>query len=359
MKSKVAVVRTRPEKVLDDIERAFDLAEAGSFLRAGAPGILKGNISWHNPFPSANSTPWQIDGAARCMKRAGIKDLYAVENNTVVTDPKKGERLLKFDRVFAAHKAKVLYNFDPRDMDWTVYRPRARMRALDRVFPEGIRIPSFFKGKNIVHLPTLKCHIYTTTTGAMKNAFGGLLGTKRHYTHSVIHETLVDLLAIQKEIHAGIFALMDGTVAGDGPGPRTMRPVYGTDLMLASGDQVAIDAVATKILGFDPMQVPYIAMADEDGLGNGRPGNIEIVGDGIDGVQLHCSVGDNVASMAGDMMWFGPLRRLQKLFFHTPLVYLFIFGSFFYHDYVWYPVRGRRAWNEYLGTEWGKLFERY
>ena len=64
-------------------------------------------------------------------------------------------------------------------------------------------IPDYFFGKNIVHLPTTKCHIYTTTTGAMKNAFGGLLNTRRHYTHSWIHETLVDLLAIQKEIHSG------------------------------------------------------------------------------------------------------------------------------------------------------------
>ena len=77
------------------------------------------------------------------------------------------------------------------------------MLVLDRIYPEGIRIPDFFLGKNIVHLPTVKCHIYTTTTGAMKNAFGGLLNTHRHYTHSWIHETLVDLLAIQKEIHTG------------------------------------------------------------------------------------------------------------------------------------------------------------
>ena len=42
----------------------------------------------------------------------------------------------------------------------------------------------------------------------MKNAFGGLLSTHRHYTHSWIHKTLVDLLAIQKEIHAGLFAVM-------------------------------------------------------------------------------------------------------------------------------------------------------
>jgi hypothetical protein len=34
-------------------------------------------------------------------------------------------------------------------------------------------------------------------------AFGGLLSKFRHYTHTWIHETLVDLLAIQKEIHPG------------------------------------------------------------------------------------------------------------------------------------------------------------
>ena len=51
----------------------------------------------------------------------------------------------------------------------------ARMRALDHIYPDGIHIPDYFIGKNIVHLPTVKCHIYTTTTGAMKNAFGGLL----------------------------------------------------------------------------------------------------------------------------------------------------------------------------------------
>ena len=53
----------------------------------------------------------------------------------------------------------------------------------------------------------------------MKNAFGGLLNEHRHWTHPVIHETLVDLLMIQKKIHRGIFAVMDGTFAGDGPGP--------------------------------------------------------------------------------------------------------------------------------------------
>jgi len=95
--------------------------------------------------------------------------------------------------------------------------PKGEMRVLNKIFPEGLKIPEYFMGKNIVHLPTVKCHIYTGTTGSMKNAFGGLLTSRRHYTHSVIHETLNDLLTIQKEIHAGIFTVMDGLYAGMGP----------------------------------------------------------------------------------------------------------------------------------------------
>ncbi len=106
---------------------------------------------------------------------------------------------------------------------------------------------------NIVHLPTVKTHVFTTITGAMKNAFGGLLHRNRHWTHAVIHETLVDLLMIQQEIHPGLFAVMDGTFAGDGPGPRAMR-WHEKDILLASADQVAIDAVSAKLQGFDPMR---------------------------------------------------------------------------------------------------------
>src|SRR6267142_58528 len=112
----------------------------------------------------------------------------------------------------------------------------------------------------------ISSHIFSTTTGAMKNAFGGLLNEHRHWTHPVIHETLVDLLMIQKKIHRGLFAVMDGTFAGDGPGPRCMVP-YAKDVILASSDQVAIDAMAAKLMGFDPMSIKFIRMAHDLGLG--------------------------------------------------------------------------------------------
>jgi uncharacterized protein (DUF362 family) len=358
--STVAVLRTSPDRVLHDYDRLFDLAGARAALDPGAPTILKDNISWHFPFPAANTTPWQLEGTIQALRARGYTEVVCVQNKTVVTDAFKGEDLNGYLPIFRAYDVPVLYNFKDEDMTWVHYTPKAKMLVLDQVFPEGIHVPDFFFGKNIVHLPTVKCHIYTTTTGAMKNAFGGLLNTRRHYTHSWIHETLVDLLAIQKEIHSGLFAVMDGTTAGNGPGPRTMYPVI-TNVILGSADQVAIDAVAAKLMGFDPLSIPYIRLAHEAKLGVGDPREISLVGDGeVASESWGFSVGDNGASRVGDIVWFGPLKPMQNVLMRTPLVNLFILGSEVYHDYYRWPTRDRRAFESWLkSTPWGELFQGY
>ncbi|MFZ5989117.1 MAG: DUF362 domain-containing protein [Bacillota bacterium] len=358
-KSVVSVLKATPGTVLEDYKKLMELAGFDKALDKNKTTILKNNISWHFPYPGANTTPWQLEAVIKTLKGAGYDDVTCVENKTVVTNAYKGERLNKYDKLFKKYDIPVLFNFLESDMKWIVYKPKSKMLVLDKVFPDGILIPDYFLDKNVIHLPTMKCHIYSTTTGSMKNAFGGLLNTKRHYAHSVIHHTLVDLLTIQKEIHSGVFAVTDGTVAGNGPGPRTMTPVV-TDYILASEDQVAIDAISSKIMGFDPMKIEYIRAADELGLGNGKPENIEIVGEDISKVNLGFTVGDNGASKVGDLFWFGPLKRLQRLLFHTPLVYFFIFGSAFYHDYYWYPLKGTKIVKEFQdNTQWGKLFKSY
>jgi hypothetical protein len=237
---------------------------------------------------------------------------------------------------------------------------RQRRGCVSRlIFPEGIHIPDYFFGK-IVHLPTTKV-VSTPNPRRDEERVGGLLNTRRHYTHSWIHETLVDLLAIQKEIHPGLFAIMDGTTAGNGPGPRTMYPVV-KNVMLASADQVAIDAVSAKMMGFDPLSLDYIRCAHEDKLGVGDPRDIEIVGD-VDAAQENWKfhVGKNLVRVGGgDLIWFGPLKRFQKLFFHTPLVNGFILASDVYHDFYRWPLIDRRVFERWCETtEWGQMFLRY
>jgi Domain of unknown function (DUF362) len=359
-RAKVAILRTKPETAIEDYERLMHLADVEQHLDPSATTILKDNISWHFPFPSANSTPWQLEGAIVGLRKAGFQDLVCVQNKTVVTNAFKGEDLNKYVPVFRHHEVPVKFNFRDEDMKWDVYRPKRRMLVLDKIFPTGIMIPDYFHGKNIVHLPTMKCHIYTTTTGAMKNAFGGLLNTHRHYTHSHIHETLVDLLAIQKEIHTGLFAMMDGSTAGNGPGPRIMHPTT-KNVIVASGDQVAIDAISAKVMGFDPMSIQYIRQAHDEGLGVGDPREIEIVGDAeIAQEDWGFKVGGHLHSFLGYLAWFGPTKVLQKIVVRPPLVAGPIMFSEVFHDYYHWPLKEKKVylrWRE--ESPWGHLFARY
>ena len=358
-KAKVAVLHTQPETVLQDYQRLFELAGGQEALAPNTTTMLKDNISWHYPMPSANTTPWQLEGTILALHRAGLTDVTCVQNRTVVTNAFKGEDLNGYVPICRHYNVPMLYNFKNDDMTWIRYEPQADMLALNHIFPDGIHIPDYFIGKNVAHLPTVKCHIYTTTTGAMKNAFGGLLAKHRHYTHSWIHETLVDLLAIQKEIHPGIFAVMDGTTAGNGPGPRTMTPVV-KNVILASADQVAIDAVSAKLMGFDPLTIKYIRLAHERGLGVGDVNAIEIVGDDVSGENWNFAVGHSFHQFLGWMAWYGPTSVLQKLVLRTPMVHIPNFISEFNHDWVHWPLKEKHIYEDWKAhTNWGQLFTDY
>ena len=354
----VAVVATSPETAVEDMGRAMELAGVGEFLSPDLKTLLKVNISWQHWYPACSTTPWQIEGVSRALKARGHKDLVAAHNGTVVVDSYEGE--FKNKHKAAQEKSGLPdIHLDSPPNRWIEYKPKAEMLVLDDIFPEGIQIPEIFPGTNIVHLPTMKTHVFTTMTGAMKNAFGGLLHRKRHWTHSVIHETLTDLLAIQQEIHPGLFAVMDGTFAGDGPGPRAMR-WHIKNRILASNDQVAIDAVAAKMMGFDPMSIKFIRLAHERGLGCGDVSQINVVGEDISQVDWQFTGVENTfASRGQKLIYWGPLKPLEKMLLRSPFVSLAFLASNLYHNGYWLKTKGRRRIKAAMETEWGKLFESY
>lgn len=358
-KPKVAVLKTSPETVLEDYGKLMRLADYEKFLPKEKNLALKINISWHHFYPACSTTPWQLEGVIKTLLEDGYqKDkIYAAHNKTVVVSAKKGELANKHKPVVDKYGLRNIHLYEGEE--WIRYEPKGKMLVLDTIFPEGIHIPKRLIDSNIVHLPTLKTHVFTQMTGAMKNAFGGLLHEKRHWTHSVIHETLVDLLTIQKEIHPGIFAVMDGTFAGDGPGPRCMVP-YVKNYILASADQVAIDAVAAKMMGLDPLSLKFVKLAYEAGLGCGDLREIEVVGEDVSQVNFGFNASKNTfASRGQKLIYWGPLKPLEKLLLRTVLVPWSYLASIAYHDWYWYPFVGKKRVAEMMKTEWGKLFKQY
>lgn len=152
---------------------------------------------------------------------------------------------------------------------------------------------------------------------------------------------------------------MDGTTAGDGPGPRTMRPVV-KNVILASADQVAIDAVAARLMGFQPLDIDYIRLAHERGLGVGDMAEIDLVGDDVSDESWGFEVGYNFHRFLAWMAWYGPTRFLQKLVLRTPLVIIPTFMSEFNHDWVHWPLKEKHVYEDWrANTEWGRLFHQY
>jgi uncharacterized protein (DUF362 family) len=355
--AKVAVVRTRPETVIEDYGRVMDLAGYRHVIARDRDTLLKLNLSWTKYFPACSSQPWQVDGVVTTMLHDGFRRdrLIPVENKTVVTDPRAGCRNNRWEPVLERHGL----TFIPLpEVEWRVYRFKSPLLKLNEIFPEGIQIPAIYPGKQIIHLPTVKTHGHAVMTGAVKNSFGGLLREVRHYAHKYMHEVLVDLLYMQRELHPAVFTVMDGTVAGDGAGPRTMVPRI-KNLTLAAEDSVAIDAIAAKLMGFDPLSIPFLRMAHERGLGVADPRQIELVGDDVSKENFGFQTRRSFVIWGDQMIRKGFLRPLEHLLLHSPLVVWAPFASNVYHDAFWYPTIGRSRIRAFMRTEWGQLFRKY
>jgi uncharacterized protein (DUF362 family) len=353
----VAVVRTEPSRVLEDYARLLDLARYRDTLDPGIDTLLKLNLSWTKYFPACSTQPWQLDGVARSMIADGFNRdrLMPVENRTVVTDPRAGCRHNRWEPVLARHGL----TFTPlTEVPWHVHAFRSPLLKLNAIFPDGIEIPSLYPGRQIVHLPTVKTHGHAVMTGAVKNSFGGLLKEVRHYAHKYMHEVLVDLLYMQRELHPAVFSVMDGTVCGDGAGPRTMVPRI-HNFILASADSVAIDAVAARMMGYDPMSIPFLRMAHERGLGIADLKDVEIAGDPIAGVNFGFTTRRSFVIWGDQLIRKGWLRPLERLLLHSPLAAWAPMASNLYHDWLWYPTIGRARIRTFMQTDWGHLFQQY
>ena len=94
MSSKVAVIFTRPESVIEDYQRVMELADYRQSLTGERELLLKLNLSWTKYFPACSSQPWQVEGVVKTLLDGPYtpETLLPVENKTVVTNPIEGAK---------------------------------------------------------------------------------------------------------------------------------------------------------------------------------------------------------------------------------------------------------------------------
>ncbi|MBU6391996.1 MAG: DUF362 domain-containing protein, partial [Planctomycetes bacterium] len=139
----------------------------------------------------------------------------------------------------------------------------------------------------VVSVPKLKTHGLTQYTGAIKNMLGTIPGNGKKNVHLIAPKPAVfakALVDIYQMTHPHLI-IMDAIVGMEGNGPNAGFPKK-VGLILASKDSVAMDAVASSIIGFEPMAVPTIRFAHQRGLGIGELDAINVVGETIHNVSV-------------------------------------------------------------------------
>lgn len=160
-----------------------------------------------------------------------------------------------------------------------------------------------------ISLPKMKQHIIAGMTHSMKNLVGiaplqfyqmqGDTGTRSKLHHEggvpVYHlpRSICDL-NMARPIHLTVIDGIKNAIGGEGAWAPAFEP-YEHHVLLAGKDPVATDSVATKIMWQDPegqqLLLPdgqytdnYMYLAHQKGMGTNLLSEIEIVGDGADGI---------------------------------------------------------------------------
>ncbi|MFH1006854.1 MAG: DUF362 domain-containing protein [Candidatus Latescibacterota bacterium] len=129
----------------------------------------------------------------------------------------------------------------------------------------------------LVDVAWMRTHSYARVSLCMKNLMG-VVRPEKGIIHVPFPERITDLTSCVKPI----LSIVDGTTAFD---EGRDRSIVAMDLTIAGTDIVAVDAVGTSVMGFDPLQIPYIRLAQERGLGIADLSRIVLVGLSIEEVR--------------------------------------------------------------------------
>ena len=243
------------------------LGGMGRFVRPGMQVLLKPNLLTASNLEQAITThPAVVQAVAELVQEAGgtvligdspggpVKENPAVwrKGRMIEVAQRTGARLALFDGV-----------------TWK------RLNGADYFIAHPI-----FEADLVINLPKLKTHALTLYTGAVKNLFGTIPGTRKREVHyrapgvQDFSQALVDVLEL---VRPGL-TIMDGVLGQEGNGPGAGGDPHRYECVAASADPVALDSVVAQAVGFRSGEVLHLAQANARGAGVADLDQIQVEG---------------------------------------------------------------------------------
>lgn len=276
MEEKAIVSIARCEKeIIDAVRYALDLIGGiGSFVKPGNSVVIKPNLAYPYP-PPATTDPRVVEAVAKLCKEAGAVEVWIGDSSSYSCKDILGYgkwsnkdviRETGMDRA-AKNSGAVIKDFD--------FEPWIEVNIPEGIILRKVEIASpMLEADVVINIPAMKTHFETLVTLGIKNYHGIIPDRYKIIFHKdEINQKLVD---IHKAVQTHL-TIMDGLVGMEGLGPRLGSNVN-MNLILASSDVVAVDAVACAVMDIEPDEVETIRLADTQGIGIGRLADIKIAG---------------------------------------------------------------------------------
>ena len=311
MKTVVSITRCEdyaPTNVLSAVKEAVELLGGmEKFVQPGQKVLLKPNLLSARPPESAVCThPSVVEAIASLATEVGGRCFVGDSPSVGAETPEGFERLLRTTgmRDVIERTGAPAVRFDDSGTERDIPKARVFRRVLLTDALDGADV--------LINIPKFKTHELTLLSGAVKNLFGCVPGRRKvefHLQAGNDPAMFAQLLADISQVVRPNLSIMDGIVGMDGQGPAAgRRRNFG--LILASSDAVALDAAACVVAGVDPLAVPTLRLASEQGVGVADPASIEIVGAQPEEVRIP----DFLLPQEGDLLsrMPRPLHRLLR-----------------------------------------------
>jgi uncharacterized protein (DUF362 family) len=265
----VAVVKG--ERGHEPVFRALDLIDYKQALGDCGRVLIKVNFITDKTWETGATTDPMVVEAIILKLRALSPEVYVVESDATITNADKAFKSTGMKEMCQRHGVECLNLRHVKD--------RVKIAIPDGEALQSIKVPRIVTESAIINVAKLKTHMSTKVTLGMKNLFGLLPDKfKGKYHMKGISKVIVDINRVLKPA----LTVIDGFIGMEGRGPTGGIPVK-MDLIIAGTDVVATDAIACRIIGFEPLEIVHIRKAFEKGLGN--VDDIEILGSRLEDVK--------------------------------------------------------------------------
>lgn len=278
MSSCVAILKTEDDKesIQSSLNQAYIHINDFKSLSKAEKIVIKVNLC--KPFPADSGATVDIRIVEELInliwENNNDVEIYLTESNSLSRSAETafrdtGYRLLeaKYDRLHLVNLSKG-----------------AKMLVKDRkfrYFKNGLRVSYlFFDCDYFISIAKLKTHEFEKLAGIIKNQFGCLPTSNKEQYHPQIGHVLGDVNSLLRPD----LSIIDGIVAMEGKGPTFGTPKK-MNLLIIGNDPVATDAVAARIMGFDPHEVPHLWTVAQRGLGEIESKYIHLIGESIERVK--------------------------------------------------------------------------